>query len=131
MAILATICCFACCYDERYCAGSDSTGVCNLSQLAGLEGKAADDAQAYMMDRFGDEDFALGDKEGCFWRDFASGGKSFTAYSYFGCDDEAGTKCRDCFAAARDRLKEGCSGRAGGTVFRHDCCLRYEVENIC
>ncbi|CAL1409247.1 unnamed protein product [Linum trigynum] len=78
---------------------------------------------------------------GCHSRDFwedeeEAGHRPLPVFASFSCDEDPannGTdvKCVQCFADGFAALKQGCQGRAGGTVLLGDCCVRYEIYDIC
>ncbi|CAL1409260.1 unnamed protein product [Linum trigynum] len=112
-------------FDDPLCAGPDSrSGRCSGDPLpdpsAVLQGSIFDD--------FRENQFQDGNVTGCYDRYFYDeDGAPFQVYANFNCDDAPSDECRDCYKKGFARLKEGCVGRAGGTVLLEKCCVRYET----
>ncbi|CAL1358576.1 unnamed protein product [Linum trigynum] len=106
-----------------YCSGSNSIGLCNPNNF---DKTKAVEFQAQLLDYVGNRYYYnSGRSSGCVQTPTTP-----PVYFYYCCSRFV-TGCGACYAKAIKRLKDGCPGRAGGSVLFDKCSLRYELQSFC
>ncbi|CAN0911156.1 hypothetical protein LINGRAPRIM_LOCUS1349 [Linum grandiflorum] len=94
-------------------------------------------AQSQILQGVGGARFSSGNVVGCYTQEFVvnDGSAGLTAvrvYSTFTCTMQPPDQCSACFNGAVKGMQDMCPGRAGAVVSDNvNCCLRYEVYDIC